>query len=347
MPGSTVQQDSERLVIDREDRDSINTFACVALPVRNRGLFRLRLIKNVRLETRVELFRGSGMGSGQFGIDELPNYVNRDEDLIKHDIPLLKEAARLPAFDCYSLRRAVRSSGIDVETADVLSLSNEKKRELAGHMRNLTRPLVRHVFGDAGMDITDPSSLRDIMQMADKAAARKKLELLSEVLEADLDSLPELLEDYGDAFLSLGYYRSYLNLIVPRVKELQGWIEEAMERGSFRKGDPAIKRMKQVSSAMDHVVKSVVERFREFDRRAVFDWEVLTLEEFRTARQQILEHQATLAEVLCGIAVKVFEWRSRFAKPNVGIQQRVDFVLSDLQPGLDHLLQVESSAPRF
>ncbi|MEP3115910.1 hypothetical protein [Nisaea sp.] len=347
MPGSTIQQDSERIVIDREDRDSINTFACAALPIRNRGLSRLRLIKNVRLETRVELFRGSGMGSGQFGIDELPNYVNRDEDLIKHDIPMLKEAAALPAFDCYSLRRAVRSSGIDLETTDVLSLSNEKKRELAGHMRNLTRPLVRHVFGDAGMDITDPSSLRNIMDMADKAAARKKLELLSAALESDLDKLPELLEDYGDAFLSLGYYRSYLNLIVPRVKELHGWIEEAISRGSFRKGDPAINRMKHVSSAINHIVENVVERFHEFDRRAVFDWQALTLGEFSTARQQILEHQATLAEVLCGIAVKIFEWRSRFAKPNVGIQQRVDFVLSDLQPGLDHLLKVESSAPRF
>lgn len=347
MSESSLKQDSERIVIDREDRDSINTFACAALPIRNRGLSRLRLIKNVRLETRVELFRGSGTGSGQFGIDELPNYVNRDEDLIKHDIPLLKEASKLPAFDCYSLRRAVRSSGIDVEATEVLSLSEEKKRELANHMRNLTRPLVRHVFGDGEMDITDPRNLRDIMQMADKAAAKRKLEELSAVLESDLDTLPSILEDYGDAFLSLGYYRSYLNLIVPRVKEQHVWIEETIERGSFRKGDPAIKRMKQVSSAIDHLVKSVVERFREFDQRTVFDWEALTIEEFRMARAQILEHQATLAEILCGLTVKIYEWRSRFTKKNVGIQQRVDFVLSDLQPGLDHLLKVESSAPRF
>ena len=347
MSGSTVQEDSAQSAIDREDRDSINTFACAALPVRNKGVLRLRLIKNVRLETRIELYRGSGTGSGQFAIDELPNYVNRDEDLIKHDIPLLKRAAELPAFDCYSLRRAVRSSGIDVGTTEVLSLSDEKKRELAGHMRNLTRPLVRHVFGEGELDITDPSSLRDIMQMADKAAAREKLQRMSETLETDLDGLPELLEDYGDAFLSLGYYRSYLNLIVPRVKELHDWIEEAISRGSFRKGDPATKRMKQVSSAFDHIVKSVVQRFGEFDRRAVFDWESLTLDEFAAARGQILAHQETMAEVLCGITVKVFEWRSRFAKPNVGIQQRVDFVLSDLQPGLDHLLKVESSAPRF
>lgn len=287
------------------------------------------------------------MGSGQFGIDELPNYVNRDEDLIRHDIPLLKKVADFPAFDCYSLRRAVRQGGIDVESADVLSLSNEKKRELAGHMRNLTRPLVRHVFGDAGMDITDPESLRSIMEMADKAATRKKLQRLSEVLETDLDSLPEMLEDYGDAFLSLGYYRSYLNLIVPRVRELHVWIEEAISRGSFRKGDPAIKRMKHVSGTIHHIIGSVVDRFEEFDRRSVFDWNALTLEEFGMARQQIFDHQATLAEVLCGMTVKVYEWRNRFAKPNAAIQQRIDFVLSDLQPGLDRLLKVESSAPRF
>ncbi|WP_193185365.1 hypothetical protein [Nisaea sediminum] len=347
MSDSLLQTDVSRKVIDREDRDSINTFACAALPVRSRGLLRLRLIKNVRLETRVEAFRGTGTGSGQFGIEELPNYVDPGEDLTRHDIPMLKQAAGLPAFDCYSLRRAVRTSGLDVEATDVLSLSDEKKRELAGHMRNLTRPLVRHVFGDSDMDITDPRSLRDIMAMANKDRARERLQQLSAMLETDLDALPELLEDYGDAFLSLGYYRSYLNLIIPRIKELHGWIEEAGARGSFRQGDQAMKRLKQVSAAIDMITNSVVERFRAFDKQAIFDWEHLTLEEFRTARDLILAHQASLAEVLCGLTVKVYEWRTRFAKPNVGIQQRVDFVQSDLYPGLDHLLKVESSAPKF
>ena len=347
MSDTLLQSDDARKTIDREDRDSINTFACAALPVRSKGLFRLRLIKNVRLETRVEAFRGTGTGSGQFGIDELPHYIDPSKDLSRHDIPMLKKVGQLPAFDCYSLRRAVRSSGFDVEAAEVLSLSDEKKRELAGHMRNLTRPLVHHVFGDSDMDITDPRNLRDIMQMADKDKARQNLAQLSAVLETDLDGLPELLEDYGDAFLSLGYYRSYLNLIIPRIKDLHGWIEEAGERGSFRRGDPAMKRLKQVSGAIDLITKSVVERFRRFDGTAVFDWERLTLEEFRTARDLILAHQSSLAEVLCGLTVKVYEWRSRFAKPNVGIQQRVDFVQSDLYPGLDHLLKVESGAPKF
>ncbi|UUX48059.1 hypothetical protein NUH88_11575 [Nisaea acidiphila] len=347
MSETLLQSATTRKTIDREDRDSINTFACAALPVRSKGLFRLRLIKNVRLETRVEAFRGTGTGSGQFDIDELPHYVDPGQDLTRHDVPMLKKVGQLPAFDCYSLRRAVRSSGIDVDATEVLSLSDEKKRELAGHMRNLTRPLVHHVFGDENLDITDPRNLRDIMQMADKDKARKNLAQLSAVLETDLDGLPELLEDYGDAFLSLGYYRSYLNLIIPRVKELHGWIEEAGERGSFRQGDPAMKRLKQVSGAIDLIMKSVTERFRRFDGTAAFDWEKLTLNEFRTSRDLILAHQSSLAEVLCGLTVKVYEWRSRFAKPNVGIQQRVDFVQSDLFPGLDHLLKVESGAPNF
>lgn len=347
MTDTLLQKDVAGAVIDREDRDSINTFACAALPVRSKGLQRLRLIKNVRLETRIEAFRGSGTGSGQFSIEELPQYLDPSQDLMQHDIPMLKETGELPAFDCYSLRRAVRSSGFDVESTEVLTLSDEKKRELAGHMRSLTRPLVRHVFGDRDMDITDPRNLRDIMAMADKAKAREKLDRLSEVLGTDLDTLPDLLEDYGDAFMSLGYYRSYLNLIMPRIKELHEWIEEAAARGSFRQGDPAMKRLKQVSAAIDMISGSVVGRFKAFDKTAVFDWESLTLEEFSTAREQILAHQQSLAEVLCGLTVKVYEWRSRFAKPNVGIQQRVDFVQSDLYPGLDHLLKVESAAPKF
>lgn len=342
-----MREDGAGAVIDREDRDSINTFACGALPIRSPGLKRLRLVKNVRLESRVELFRGAGTGSGQFDIDELPHYMDPSEDLQKHDIPMLKEAALLPAFDCYSLRRAVRASGFDVEVAEVLSLSDEKRRELAGHMRNLTRPLVIHVFGDGKLDITDPQALRTIMLHADKVTARRRLESLSNILQVTLDELPALLEDYADAFMSLGYYRSYLNLIVPRVKELDGWIDEAVKRSSFRQGDPSIKRLTHVSRALELLIQSVSERFLEFDQRAVFDWEHLTLEEFKAVRAQILAHQESLAEVLCGLTVKVYEWRSRFAKPNVGIQQRVDFVLSDLFPGLDHLLQVERAAPRF
>jgi len=347
MSDALARTADSRPAIDREDRDSINTFVCAALPVRSKGLQRLRLIKNVRLETRVEAFRGSGTGSGQFGIEELPNYIDPSEDLMRIDIPMLKQAGALPAFDCYSLRRAVRTSGLDVETAEVLSLSDAKKRELAGHMRNLTRPLVRHVFGDSDMDITDPRSLRDIMAMADRHKAREKLQQLSAALDTDLDTLPGLLEDYGDAFLSLGYYRSYLNLIVPRIKDLQVWIEEATARGTFRQGDQAMIRLKQVSGSIDKITGSVIDRFRRFDKQAVFDWERLTLEEFRTARDLILAHQSSLAEVLCGLTVKVYEWRTRFAKPNVGIQQRVDFVQSDLYPGLDRLLQVETDAPKF
>ena len=48
---------------------------CDILPLRTKGLKKVRLIKNVRMETRIELYRETGMGSGQVAIDELPGFI--------------------------------------------------------------------------------------------------------------------------------------------------------------------------------------------------------------------------------------------------------------------------------
>ena len=47
--------------------------------------------------------------------------------------------------------------------------------------------------------------------------ARQKLELLSEKLGLTLFEVPNFLEDFADIFLSLSYYRSYLDNIQPKV----------------------------------------------------------------------------------------------------------------------------------
>ena len=48
-------------VIADFDRDSIHTLPLSVLPVSNTALSKARLIKNHRLETRIELFREAGM----------------------------------------------------------------------------------------------------------------------------------------------------------------------------------------------------------------------------------------------------------------------------------------------
>lgn len=347
MATAIPQQREDRPAVSPEDRDSIDTFALGVLPVMTAGLKRLRLVKNPRLESRVELYRGAGIGSGQIAIDDLPGYLEPGQDLLDHDIPLLRRVGAMPSFDCYSLRRAVRASGLVIEDDAVLSLSDQKKAELARHMRNLTRPLVRYVFGGGRLDIFDPSALRDALAQAETRDVRQKLSRLSDILETSLDELPDLLEDYADAYMSLGYFRAYLNLILPRVENLLRWIDEAAVAEQFRQGDSTAGRIGLVRRALDFLVKAVSERFFEFERRTIFDWEGLTIEEFAGARRQILEHQASLAEVLCGLTVKVSDWHSRYGSQNVAMQQRAEFVVSDLQAGLDRLVRVEKAAPRF
>ncbi len=58
------------------------------LPVGHAGLRRTRLVKNVRLETKIEMFSGEGVGSGQIAIEDAPEHFSRD-DTLRDDMRVL------------------------------------------------------------------------------------------------------------------------------------------------------------------------------------------------------------------------------------------------------------------
>ncbi len=133
------------MVIPDYDRDSIHTLPLMSVPIENPGLRRARLIRNVRLESRIELFRESGVGSGQIAIDEIPDFFGDKGQPVVEDVKLIKRLGSLPAFDPYSLRIGLRQAGIDLIDADILQLSPAKKSELFPLMQQITRPLIAHL----------------------------------------------------------------------------------------------------------------------------------------------------------------------------------------------------------
>ncbi len=58
------------------DRDSLHILPLSILPLSTSALNRARLIKNVRLNSVIELFTGKDTGSGQIEIEDLPNQLN-------------------------------------------------------------------------------------------------------------------------------------------------------------------------------------------------------------------------------------------------------------------------------
>lgn len=334
-------------VIADFDRDSIHTLPLSVLPVSNTALSKARLIKNHRLETRIELFREAGMGSGQITIDEIPDFFPGDPDSLYDDLTLLKRIGQLPAFDPYSLRIGLRQAGIDVLSVEALQLSSAKRAELLPLMRNITRPLIAHLYGDGHMDPEDLPALIRLIAHPDTPKVRARIQSMATALQVSLDALPDMLEDYGDTYLALSYYRSYFQYAFPVLDRLQNWMNEVMSNSFLKTNASARRSFKEVEEVLVHVSASVTRRFDGFDRNTQINWDKVTVGTFRHVRDLISQHQKSLAEVICGLTVKIYEWEQRFPQGGGSPDKRAEFVASDLKPGLDGLWAVERRAPKF
>ena len=91
-------------------------------------------------------------------------------------------------------------------------------------MAHFTRPLVAEIFG---MDTEGATNFRDILGLfrAENAeAVRDRLATMAERLGIPIETIPKFLEDYGDIFMSLSYYRQCLDQILPQVQSFMDGI---------------------------------------------------------------------------------------------------------------------------
>jgi hypothetical protein len=102
-----------------------------------------------------------------------------------------------------------------------------------------------------------------------------------------------------------------------------------------------------VEDVLVHVSASVTRRFDGFDRNTEINWDKVTVGTFRHVRDLISQHQRSLAEVICGLTVKIYEWEQRFPQGGGSPDKRAEFVSTDLKPGMDGLWGVERRAPKF
>jgi hypothetical protein len=337
---------AEALVPDY-DRDSIHTLPLGTVPIQDAGLRKARLIKNVRLETRIELYRESGMGSAQISVDEIPKFFNGDSEHLATDMGILRKLEVLSSFDCYSLRRGLRDAGIQVDSGEGLSLSSAKRRELFPFMRNLTRPLVRYIYGGKHLNVNDTQALLELISNPDQRAVRSRLEGMSEALETTVEDLPNMLEDFGDVFMSLSYYRSYFVYVVPKLDMLVEWMREVSGSPMLRNDTRMQQSFKGIEQVLSFLSKNVTRRFNQFDKSIVIDWDKVTVETFNQVRKLIMIHHESLAQVLCGLTVKVYEWENAFPNRGGSPDRRADFLLAEIRPGLDGLHRIERAAPKF
>lgn len=329
------------------DRDSLHILPLSILPIQTKPLKRARMIKNVRLDSVIEFFDDADAGSGQLEIEGLITEYDWPEVPPHPDLVLLRSLALLPSYDVYSLRILLREQGIPVNNVNALKLSKSKSQELGMYMRDFTRPLIVEIYGD-GEDV-DIQSFEDVVNLfrdPDVKKAKEKLQLMADKLEIQLEDVPKFLEDYGDIFLSLSYYRQCLDTIAPVITQFLDTVAELKENWQLRNDPNLMKTCKMMENTINELMAAITGRFENFDRSTKDMWDEISAARFRRVEEIIKSMHTTIGGVLCSLDVKMNAWARLFPDKNSGGPvRRSEFIMSEMKQGIDKIQAIEASAP--
>lgn len=329
------------------DMDSLYILPLSMIPLETAGLKRARLLKDSRLETVVELFNDPVAGSGRLYPDELGSAFDWPKNETHPDLITIRGLGSLNSYDVFSLRLELRRLKIQIPDKSSLALSEEKNRELATYMAEFTRPLIQQVFGSSNAQINDVGDLIAMFAKPDKEEAIKNLRMMADQLEVEMEEVPAFLEDYGDIFMSLAYFREALDSLVPTITDFMEALVDLRKNFQLRQDPNFVKSSKQIESSFNDITASITGRFESFDRHSQGMWENITAEAFRKVKTMIAAHHSTIGGVLCGLKVKMSAWDERFSDGRGGPIERSDFIMSEFKQGIDIITKIEAAAPRM
>lgn len=328
------------------DRDSLYILPLAMIPMQTPALRRARMIKNVRLDSVIELFDDAKSGSGQVDVEDLPQEFHWRDPMLQSDLMVLRKLALLPSFDVYSLRILLREHDIKVNDHESLRLSKSKNQELTSYMMAFTRPLIVNIYGDADLTIQTFEDIVSLFRAPDVRKALDKLRMMAEKLEIKLEEIPKFLEDYGDIFLSLSYYRQCLDQIEPLVSGFLEWLAE-LRCGWQAKRDPnLLTACRMIQETMNATMLAITGRFESFDRSTMDLWEHVSADRFRKVETLIQSYHTTIGGTLCALTVKMETWSKTFGhKKAGGPAKRAEFIMTGMRQGMEKIQHIENAAP--
>ena len=330
------------------DRDAVFILPLCIVPLQTPALRRARLIKNVRLESVVELFDDVETGSGQIDIEALPNEFRWPDIPIHPDLEVLRKLALLPSFDVYTLRILLREQGIPINNYDALKLSKRKSEELTEYMTAFTRPLILKIYGDDDVSIKGFEDIVALFREPDIQRALGKLKIMAHRLEIKIQEIPKFLEDYGDIFLSLAYYRQCLDQIQPIVDVFLEWTEDLCKNRQVQQDAKLMETCRVIQAMLNGLMFSLNSRFDNFDHSTKDMWKNVSATRFREVERMIKGYHTTIGGVLCSLTVKLETWAKFFPhKKSGGPAKRSEFIMSEMRRGIDKIQKIEDAAPRL
>lgn len=337
--------DEAESILIKNERDAMHILPLEILPLQTPGLKRARMIKNAQLDSVIELFKDASAGSGQLDVRDLPNEFDWDDANNHPDMIILRKAAALPSYDVFSLRVALRQVGIKVNDEEALKLSPEMNKELTAYMTDFTRPLIVQIYGkDDGMKIETFEDVIALFRDPDVKTALEKLKMMAEKLGIKPEEVPAFIEDYGDIFLSLSYYRRCLDSVSPIIEDFLDSMPELRKNYSLQHDQSLQKTVNMMDSRISKLTAQVRKRFQEFENGTKNMWDDISAEKFRKLQAVIKSHHRTLGGTLCSLSVKMDAWHQLFPRrTSGGPQKRAEFIMLHMRQGMDKMRSLEEN----
>jgi hypothetical protein len=340
---------SDKVLKPLEDgeMDSLFILPLRIIPLETPALKTARLIKNVRLRSVIELFQNvDGTGSGQVEIEALPKMFGWPEDKIHPDFLVVRKLGLLPSYDVYSLRISLRQQNIPVSSSDALRLSPEKNAELTSYMALFTRPLIHEIYGDENVNIQSFDDVIALFRDPDVQKAKQNLQRMADKLHINLSEVPRFIEDYGDIFLSLSYYRQCLDKLEPIISDFLGSMYDIRNNWQLKQDTNLLKTCEMIESTMNGLMANITGRFENFDRSTKDMWNNISAERFKKVKELIESYHTTIGGILCALTVKMNAWARVFPKKlSGGPVKRGEFIMSEMKQGIENIKKVEDDAP--
>jgi hypothetical protein len=328
------------------DRDSLHILPLDWMPVTTPALRRARLIRNGRLQTMVELFGGVDMGSGQIAIEDVGKEFGWVRLSPHPDLVLLRKLAELPSYDVYSLRILLRDNGIAVGSMDALRLSPAKTAELTAYMTGFTRPLLAQIYGADQVSYQTFDDLIALFRSPDVQRAREKLTLMADRLGIDVTEIPRFLEDYGDIFMSVSYYRNCFDGLGPPTACFLDSLREIRENRQLKQDPDLMETCEAMQRSITGLMTRISSLFTQFEQSTNGMWDNLTADRFRELESTIRSYHTTIGGVLCALSVKINAWNRVFPERHLGgLMKRAEFVLLEMRQGFEIIHTMKDRVP--
>lgn len=343
-----VRAVQERALLQAEfEADSLDILPLSNIPLQSPRLLRSKMLKNIRLESVVEMFANEGGGSGQVDCNKVHTFFSWPEGFKHPDQKLLTSLGKLPSFDVYSTRLALRNLGIETANLSSMVLSDHRKAQLNAHMRPFTEPLMRQMLGTRSTQIHDFEQLVDLLRNPDRPEVLDNLITMSEKLQVDLLDLPKMLEDYADTFLSVAYYQELLDTLMPRIDRFLEDMRLLRVMPDLRQNQTFVKDAKALEISLEKIIAGMSARFEAFYRHTNRMWEDINEVSFRKVRNMVTANQTVVGGVLCGLTVKLRGWENTFEDQpiDINVRKRAQFIQEEMRTGIEKVEALLTAPP--